>query len=138
MKITKVLARWLLGASLVFAGIGHLTFSRAQFLAQVPPWLPLEPDFVVVSSGLVEIALGLGLLVIKRYRQQVGLITAMFFLAVFPGNIAQFTEHRDAFGLSTDESRAIRLLFQPLLVLWALWSTSAFAYLRRIRIGKKS
>jgi len=138
VKITKVLARWLLGASLVFAGIGHLTFSRAQFLAQVPPWLPLEPDFVVVSSGLVEIALGLGLLVIKRYRQQVGLITAMFFLAVFPGNIAQFTEHRDAFGLSTDESRAIRLLFQPLLVLWALWSTSAFAYLRRIRIGKKS
>ena len=138
MKTIKILARWLLGAFLLFAGIGHLTFSRAQFLAQVPPWLPLEPDFVVVASGLVEIALGLSLIFIKRYLQQVGLITAMFFLAVFPGNIAQFTEHRDAFGLNTDESRAIRLLFQPLLVLWALWSTSAFAYLRSIRIGKKS
>ena len=138
MKITKTLASWLLGAALIFAGIGHLTFSRGEFLAQVPTWLPLEPDFVVVASGLVEIALGLGLIFINRYRQQVGLITALFFLAVFPGNIAQFTEHRDAFGLNSDEARAIRLLFQPLLVLWALWSTSAFAYLKQIRTGKKS
>jgi uncharacterized membrane protein len=105
-------------------------------LAQVPTWLPIEPDFVVVASGVVEIVLGLGLIFVKRYRQQFGVLTALFFIAIFPGNIAQFTEQRDAFGLNTDEARAIRLLFQPLLVIWALWSTSAFAYLRSLTSRK--
>jgi hypothetical protein len=131
------MARWLLGAFLLFAGIGHLTFSQAQFLAQVPTWLPLQPDFVVVASGIVEIALGIGLLAFKRYRGKAGLATAVFLVVVFPGNIAQFTEHRDAFGLNTDEARAIRLIFQPVLVLWALWSTSAISYTRERFKGKK-
>ena len=118
--------RWLLGAALLFAGIGHLTYGRAEFLAQVPPWLPLDPDLVVVASGVVEIALGLSLIVLGRWRVWVGWATALFFLAIFPGNIAQFTEGRDGFGLDTDLARGIRLLFQPALVAWALWSTGAW------------
>lgn len=132
MNALRRLARIILGAALTFAGVSHLTTSRSEFLAQVPPWLPLEPDFVVVASGVVEIALGLGLVLVGRYRQQIGLLTALFFIAIFPGNIAQFTEQRDAFGLNTDEARAIRLLFQPVLVVWALWSTSGFAYLAHL------
>ncbi|MEN9342885.1 MAG: hypothetical protein RIR24_472 [Actinomycetota bacterium] len=132
MNALRRLARIVLGAALTFAGVSHLTTSRSEFLAQVPPWLPLEPDFVVVASGVVEIALGLGLVLVGRYRQQIGLLTALFFIAIFPGNIAQFTEQRDAFGLNTDEARAIRLLFQPVLVVWALWSTSGFAYLAQL------
>ncbi|MBX9472888.1 DoxX family protein [Microcella sp.] len=120
------IARWLLGAALLFAGIGHLTYGREEFLAQVPPWLPLDGDFVVVASGVVEIALGLSLLVLGRWRVWVGWATALFFLAIFPGNIAQFTEGRDGFGLDTDLARGIRLLFQPVLVAWALWSTGAW------------
>ena len=132
MKFLRHIARILLGVALVAAGTSHLGTNRTEFLAQVPTWLPLEPDFVVVASGVVEIVLGLGLIFVKRYRQQFGVLTALFFIAIFPGNIAQFTEQRDAFGLNTDEARAIRLLFQPVLVVWALWSTGSFAYLREL------
>jgi uncharacterized membrane protein len=115
-----------LGAALIYAGVGHFTFSRLAFQAQVPPWLPLDPDFVVLASGALEIAIGLGLIFVARYRKQIGWLTAAFFLAVFPGNISQYLTQTDAFGLNTDEARAIRLLFQPLLIIWALWATAAW------------
>ncbi|MFI5935148.1 hypothetical protein [Actinoplanes sp. NPDC051494] len=126
-----------LGIFLIVAGTGHLTFARDAFRAQVPPWLPLDPGFVVVASGMAELALGLALLTIWRQpaRGFLGAVVATFFVAVLPGNIAQFTEHRDAFGLTTDTARAVRLLFQPLLVLWALATTSA---LRTLRAGRVS
>lgn len=127
MKFVRNLARYLLGSALIYAGVGHFTFSRLAFQAQVPPWLPLDPDFVVLASGAVEIALGLGLIFISRYRKQIGWLTAAFFLAIFPGNISQYLTQTDAFGLNTDEARATRLLFQPLLLLWALWATRAWS-----------
>jgi uncharacterized membrane protein len=127
ISTARHLARYLLGAALIYAGVGHFTFSRLAFQAQVPPWLPLDPDFVVLASGAVEIALGLGLIFVVRYRKQIGWLTAAFFLAVFPGNISQYLTQTDAFGLNTDEARAIRLLFQPLLILWALWATDAWS-----------
>ena len=126
MKAVRHAARYLLGAALIYAGVGHFTFSRVAFQAQVPPWLPLDPDFVVLASGAVEIALGLGLIFVARYRKQIGWLTAAFFLAIFPGNISQYLTQTDAFGLNTDEARAIRLLFQPLLIIWALWATAAW------------
>jgi uncharacterized membrane protein len=119
-KATQIL----LGATLIYTGTLHLTTSRMEFQAQVPPWVPLYPDFVVLASGVVEIALGLALISLQR-RREVGIATALFFIAIFPGNISQFVNHIDAFGLDSDRARAIRLLFQPLLVLWALWSTGA-------------
>ena len=114
-----------LGAFLLSAGVSHLTVSRLEFQAQVPTWLPLDPDFVVISSGIVEILLGLSLITLWRYRKRVGLLVALFFVAIFPGNINQFVNGIDAFGLNSDSARAVRLLFQPVLVLWALWSTGA-------------
>ena len=122
----QTLFRVLLGAFLVYAGTGHLTWLRAEFQAQVPPWIPLDPDLVVVLSGIVEIALGAALIFLSRYRVALGWITAVFFILIFPGNIAQFTQHRDAFGLNSDLARLIRLFFQPLLVIWALWATGAW------------
>ena len=126
LKVVRHAARYLLGAALIYAGVGHFTFSRITFQAQVPPWLPLDPDFVVLASGAVEISLGLGLIFISSYRKQIGWLTAAFFLAIFPGNISQYLTQTAAFGLNTDEARAIRLLFQPLLILWALWATGAW------------
>ena len=131
INATRRIARYLLGAALIYAGVGHFTFSRLAFQAQVPPWLPLDPDFVVLASGAVEIALGLALIFIARYRKQIGWLTAAFFLAVFPGNTSQYLTQTDAFGLNTDEARAIRLLFQPLLILWALWATAAWSKPKR-------
>jgi len=126
-SVPRTSARLLLGAFLAFAGVSHLSFARISFYAQVPRWLPLNPDFVVISSGVVEIVLGASVLLLHRWRVPVGWITAAFFVLVYPGNISQFVTHADAFGLDSDRSRAIRLLFQPLLVLWALWSTGAWA-----------
>jgi len=126
MSLPRTLARWLLGAALVFTGTAHLTFARDEFVAQVPAWLPLPVDVTVVASGVVEIALGLALLVLGRRRVAVGWIVAAFFVAIFPGNIEQFVRGTDAFGLDTDLARGIRLLFQPVLVIWALWSTGAW------------
>ena len=114
-----------LGAFLLSAGVSHLTVSRLEFQAQVPTWLPLDPDFVVISSGIVEILLGLSLITLWHFRKRVGLVVALFFVAIFPGNINQFVNGIDAFGLNSDSARATRLLFQPVLVLWALWSTGA-------------
>ncbi len=137
MKIARLLARVALGAALVFAGIGHLTFLRQEFQAQVPIWLPLDPDFVVVASGVVEITLGLGLLSAGRVASYFGLATALFFIAIFPGNINQYLEGIDAFGLSTDQARLTRLFFQPVLVIWALWSTSALKIIRKPNSNNK-
>jgi uncharacterized membrane protein len=124
MHLIRKATQILLGATLIYTGTLHLTTSRMEFQAQVPPWVPLSPDFVVLASGVVEIALGLALVSLQR-RREVGIATALFFIAIFPGNISQFVNHIDAFGLDSDRARAIRLLFQPLLVLWALWSTTA-------------
>lgn len=118
--------RWLLGAALVLAGTGHLTFQRDEFRAQVPDWFPVDADLVVVLSGVVEIVLGMALIFMSRWRVLVGWLVAAFFVVIFPGNIAQFVERTDAFGLDTDTKRFVRLFFQPVLVVWALWSTGAW------------
>ena len=96
----------------------------------MPEWVPADKDFVVIASGIVEITLGGALIVLGRRRIAVGWIVAAFFVAVFPGNISQYVTRTDAFGLDSDAARGIRLVFQPLLVLWALWSTGALRALR--------
>ena len=126
MRYLKNTTQLLLGAALAYAGIGHLTTNRLEFRAQVPTLLKDYSDFVVIASGIVEIALGLSLALLWKYRTQVGWLTAAFFIAIFPGNISQYVNHIDAFGLDSDRARAIRLFFQPLLVIWALWSTGAW------------
>ncbi len=119
----KKVGRILLGAGLIFAGVSHLTFARKEFKAQVPDWVPLKKDDTVVYSGVAEIALGSALVFGGKRKQTVGKIAAMFFTAVFPGNISQYTHHRSAFGLNTDKKRFARLFFQPLLVWLALKTT---------------
>lgn len=129
--LVQKVGRIVLGAFMVFAGIGHLTFARKDFQAQVPPWLPVPPDVTVLASGAVEIGLGAAMILLTKRRAAVGWLLAAFFVAVFPGNIAQWMHHRDAFGLNSDRARLVRLLFQPALVAWALWSTGAWRGRRR-------
>lgn len=122
---TQTAFRWILGAMMILAGVGHLTAQRLEFQAQVPNWVPLDTDFVVLASGVVEIALGLAMLFLGRYKVWAGVALAIFFVLIFPGNISQYTNQVDAFGLDTDQKRLNRLFFQPVLILWALWSTGA-------------
>lgn len=119
-----------LGSFLAFAGTSHLTFARSEFQAQVPEWVPVDDDVVVLLSGVAELSLGAALILLRKRRVPVGLAAAAFFVAIFPGNISQYVTHTDAFGLDTDRARLVRLFFQPLLVIWALWSTGAWKAVR--------
>ena len=121
--------RILLGTFMVLAAIGHFTFARVDFQAQVPNWVPLSKDLVVILSGVVELAFGLSMVFWGSRKVTVGIVLAVFYILIFPGNIAQYANHASAFGLNTDKARLTRLFFQPVLILWALWSTGALEYL---------
>lgn len=121
--------RIFLGLFMITAAIGHFTFQRTDFQAQVPNWVPLDKDLVVILSGIVEILLGLAMVFLTQYKVKVGITLALFYVLVFPGNIAQYLNGTSAFGLDTDQARLIRLFFQPVLIFLALWSTGALAAL---------
>lgn len=117
----RTAARLLLGATMVGAGVLHLTTQRQEFQAQVPGWFPVDEDLTVLGSGVAEIALGASFALLPRKKRFVGGLLAAFFIAIFPGNVGQYLEGTDAFGLDTDGKRLVRLFFQPVLVLWALF-----------------
>ena len=123
--------RVILGLFMCLAALGHFSFERTAFQAQVPNWIPLDKDLVVILSGIVELGLGLALIFWKSKRIAMGIFLAVFYVLVFPGNLAQYNNHISAFGLDTDRSRLLRLFFQPVLMLWALWSTGALGYLSK-------
>lgn len=114
---------------MILAAVGHLTFQRQEFQAQVPEWIPLSKDIVVILSGIVEFALGFGMVFLSKHKVKIGIALAIFYVLIFPGNIAQYVNRTDAFGLDTDQKRLFRLFFQPILILWALWSTGALKVL---------
>ncbi|MDA3891189.1 MAG: hypothetical protein PF517_05940 [Salinivirgaceae bacterium] len=124
--ITQNVFRILLAIFMFSAGFSHLTYSRIDFHAQVPDWVPLSKDLVVILSGIVEMALGFGLAFWKRERALLGWVLALFFILIFPGNIAQYINATDAFGLDSDTARLTRLFFQPVLIAWALWSAGSW------------
>ena len=133
MGILRKLPQMVLGLALAYAGVGHLTTSRQEFQAQVPTVFADYADFVVLASGVVEIALGVGLIALWKYRVQIGWVVTAFFVAIFWGNISQYINGVDAFGLNSDSARLIRLFFQPLLVIWALGSTGAWSARKRFK-----
>lgn len=126
----RTVARWALGLALLGAGVAHLGPQREEFRAQVPGWFPVDADVVVVVSGVVELVLGAALLLAGRHAPVVGVVVAAFFVVIFPGNLAQWLEGNDAFGLDSDTERFVRLWFQPVLVVWALWATGGWRWLR--------
>ncbi|GAA1396191.1 hypothetical protein [Luteococcus peritonei] len=130
-SLSRTMVRLLLGLAMTFAGVMHLTLARQDFQAQVPSWIPFSEDLVVLVSGVVEIAFGLALLLLPRWRWYVGIALAAFYVLIFPGNVGQYLEGVDAFGLDTDRKRLIRLFFQPLLVLAALWAAGPLRRGRR-------
>ena len=111
-----------LGALMALAGTSHLTFARKDFHAQVPDWFPMDKDVVVLASGVVEIGLGVALLALKDRHRLTGTTLAAFYTAIYPGNIGQYAERKDGFGLDTDTRRLVRLFGQPALIAAALWA----------------
>jgi uncharacterized membrane protein len=134
-NMVQDILRVILGACMVYASIAHFTFRRTDFQAQVPEWLPMNKDFVVIASGVIELMLGLAMIFLVGQKVFVGIALATFFVLIFPGNIAQYVNHTNAFSLNTDKARLIRLFFQPVLVAWALWSTGVLTYLFTRNVG---
>lgn len=136
MKYIKACVKVLMGLFMLFAGFSHMTFARQEFVAQVPVWIQFTPgftDFVVLASGVVEMLLGLSMVCVwNKYKGWVGACLALFYILIFPGNINQYVEHINAFGLDTDQARLIRLFFQPVLVILALWSTGGWATVKTL------
>jgi uncharacterized membrane protein len=120
-----------LGLAMIFAGIGHLSFVRETFQAQVPDWVPFSKDFVVLASGVVEILFGLAMVFLAKQKKYVGLILAVFYVLIFPGNVHQYTQHLNGFGLNTDAKRLGRLFFQPVLIFLTLYSTDGWKLLKK-------
>jgi uncharacterized membrane protein len=121
----RTAARWLLIALLGVAGASHLTWGRRGYRIVVPDWSTrytgLSKDAIVVGSGVAELALAGAVAAMPRERS-VGWLVAAFFVAVLPGNVHQWRIGRSAPMLRTDRARFVRLLLQPVLVAWALWS----------------
>ena len=129
--------RVILGIAMLYIGIGHFTFSRIEFQAQVPTWLTSEEnliDFVILASGIVEIILGALMIWGGKLKVKTGIALAIFYILIFPGNINQYVNGIDAFNLNTDTKRLVRLFFQPLLLLWALWSTGGLSLKKNINV----
>lgn len=124
MALARTAARLVLGSIMTAAGIAHLTVAREEFRAQVPDWFPVDADAVVLASGVAEIGLGAAFVALPRRKRTVGALLALFYVVIFPGNVAQYLQHTDAFGLDTDTKRLARLFFQPVLVAWALYGGS--------------
>lgn len=127
MTTARLLARLALAALLLVAGVSHLTWGRRGYRIVVPDWattlLRTDKDAIVVASGAVEVMLCAAVIALPRERRTVGAAIAAFFVAVFPGNVHQWRTHRSAPMLDTDRKRFVRLLLQPVLVVWALWAT---------------
>ena len=129
MQLIRRLPQMVLGLALLYTGSAHLTTNRTEFQAQVPTIFKPWADQVVLASGVVELVLGFSLIFLWNFRAQIGAATALFFIAIFWGNISQYLNHIDAFGLNSDRARLVRLFFQPLLVFWAIASTGALSWL---------
>ncbi len=115
-----------LGVFLVAAGTTHFVVAEA-FAAQVPAWIGPH-EAVIAISGALEIALGVSLVALPRWRVQLGWLAALLLVAVWPGNISQAATGADGFGLTSDAARWARAAAQPLLIVWALWSTEAWRH----------
>lgn len=129
--------RIVLGSFMILAAVGHLTFQRLEFQAQVPDWVPMSKDLVVILSGIVELALGIWMIFLPKFKVYAGVTLAIFYVLVFPGNIAQYVNDTSAFGLDTEKKRFVRLLFQPVLIYWALWCTGAIRAWRTSRTQRE-
>ena len=135
MKTTIIqnIFRFLLGSIMLYIGIAHLSFRRIEFQAQVPTWLTTNEgmmDLIVLISGYIEIAFGILMILGGKLKVKTGIALGIFYILIFPGNINQYINEIDSLRLDSDNKRLIRLFFQPLLVLWAFWSTGALKYLK--------
>ena len=120
MIATRHILRALLAAAYLAAGILHI-FKPAPFLGITPAWVPYAPQ-VILFTGLCEIAGAIGLF-IPRLRWWAGVLLAAYAVCVYPANVKHAVDYiaHGTGGLSL-WYHIPRLLFQPVIVWWALFA----------------
>lgn len=120
-KIIRMIALVLFAVFFVFAGIAHFTQGEG-FAAMLPEWMPFRLGIIYVT-GILEILLAL-LLLWPKTRKQAGFWTAVYLVAIFPANIYAAIAGIPAPGSEEANQTLlwVRLLFQPLLILWVWWA----------------
>jgi uncharacterized membrane protein len=116
---SKNLATHLLSGLLLSAGTLHFARPR-PFDSLVPPELPGSQRSWTYASGVAELACGAAIAV-PRTRRLGGLLAALLFVAVFPGNVKMAVDYQRAGKpLPARLIAFARLPLQYPLVLWAL------------------
>ncbi|MEK6278331.1 MAG: DoxX family protein [Actinomycetota bacterium] len=114
----------LLAAFFVFAGAMHF-LRRSDYEAIVPPYVPRHREAVTVS-GVAEIAGGLAVIA-PSTRRFAGPWLVALLAAVFPANLQMAVNPKQVKGLELGRiprwALWVRLLLQPLMMLWAWRAT---------------
>ena len=119
----RTLFRWLLAAIFAFVGVVHLA-QPGIFLPIVPDWVPM-PRLTIEATGACELAGAAGLLT-RRARRLAGVMLALYAVCVFPANIKHAIDDVPVNGVHLGLWYHVpRLLFQPVIVWWALFCGEA-------------
>ena len=109
------------GVFMFVSGYGHLFLAAEEIELLVPAWSPISPKAMVIVTGYIEITIGLAFIFLRSKIHIVGWILVVFLILVFPGNLYQYSNEIDAFGLNTPGKRLARLFLQPFIILWVLY-----------------
>lgn len=120
-ELARNIGRYLLATFYVFAGVAHIQ-NPGMFLAITPAWVP-APEFVILATGICEIAGGIALAFVPRLRYAAGIALAAYAVCVFPANINHALNNIAMNGGQMSWwYHGPRLAFQPVFVWWALWA----------------
>jgi uncharacterized membrane protein len=123
----RTIARWLLAALYLAAGVLHLAIP-AVFAKIMPPGVP-QPILVVQATGACELAGAIGLTT-RRFRRAAGVGLALYAVCVFPANVQHaVTDLGSGRGLGW-WYHVPRLFAQPFIVMWALWVGEVWPFSR--------
>lgn len=121
VSLSRIVLRWVLGLAYLAVGIIHLRSPRG-FVAITPSWVPDVP-LVIALTGMAEIAGAVALLLVPQLRKAAAIGLALYAICVFPANINQAIHDIPVSGQHLGWwYHGPRLLFQPVLVWWALWA----------------
>jgi len=109
----------LLGIFFVAVGVLHFV-KTALFVGAVPPYIPYPTEMVLIS-GVFEILGGIGVIV-KPVRKWAGIGLIALLIAVYPANI-HMAVHNELFPAIPPVVLWIRLVFQPILIVWVWYCT---------------
>lgn len=115
----RELATYAMSIFLIFFGISHF-FLYDEMIFMIPEFLPY-PGFIVYLTGVIEIILAIGLLS-RKTRRLSGILTALFFIAVFPANVVKAMSDIEIQGAFNSPVMSwVRLILQPIFIVWALY-----------------